>query len=155
MAAQSDPMRSTNQDKLVRPGRSTYQELAMFSIFLIFLGGGIGAVLRHGVNVLSVDWFGLDFPWGTLIANVAGSLLIGALAAWFAFRGDAIWTQPLRLFLATGVLGGFTTFSAFSLDFAILLERGEGISAIAYAFASVLLSLGAAFAGIYFVRAAG
>jgi CrcB protein len=127
----------------------------MFSIFLIFIGGGIGAALRHGVNVLAADWLGIDFPWGTLFVNVAGSLLIGALAAWFAFRGDAVWTQPLRLFLATGILGGFTTFSAFSLDFAMLFERGEVASAAAYALTSVLLSLAAAFAGLYLVRAAG
>jgi CrcB protein len=127
----------------------------MFSIFLIFLGGGIGAALRHGVNVVSAEWLGVDFPWGTLIVNVVGSLLIGALAAWFAFRGDAVWTQPLRLFLATGMLGGFTTFSAFSLDFAMLFERGEVASALAYVLASVLLSLGAVFAGIYFVRSVG
>jgi CrcB protein len=127
----------------------------MFSIFLIFLGGGVGAALRHGVNVVSAGWLGIDFPWGTLIVNVIGSLLVGALAAWFAFRGDAVWTQPLRLFLATGMLGGFTTFSAFSLDFAMLFERGEVASALAYVLASVLLSLGAVFAGIYFIRSVG
>jgi CrcB protein len=127
----------------------------MFSLFLIFLGGGIGAALRHGVNVISAEWLGVDFPWGTLIVNVIGSLLIGALAAWFAFRGDAVSMQPLRLFLATGILGGFTTFSAFSLDFALLFERGEIVSALAYVLASVLLSLGAIFAGIYLVRSVG
>lgn len=127
----------------------------MFSILLIFLGGGIGAAMRHGVNVLAAQGFGVDFPWGTMIVNVVGSLLIGALAAWFAFRGDAVWTQPLRLFLATGILGGFTTFSAFSLDFAMLFERGEVGAGLAYVLASVLLSLGAVFAGIYLVRSVG
>ncbi len=124
----------------------------MFSIFLIFVGGGIGAALRHGVNVGAAQAFGVTFPWGTLIVNVAGSFLIGALAAWLAFRSDAIWNQPVRLFLTTGVLGGFTTFSAFSLDFALLFERGEVGAGIAYVLASVLLSIAAIFLGLFLVR---
>ena len=124
----------------------------MFSIFLVFLGGGIGSALRYGVNVASAQWFGVTFPWGTLFVNVVGSFLIGMVAAYFAFRGDAIWTQPLRLFLATGILGGFTTFSAFSLDFALLFERGEIAQGVAYVLASVALSLGAIFLGLLFVR---
>ena len=124
----------------------------MLSIFLVFVGGGIGAALRHGVNVAAAAWFGTGFPWGTMIVNVVGSFVIGALAAWFAFRGDAMWTQPLRLFLATGILGGFTTFSAFSLDFALLFERGEIGQGIAYVLASVALSLAAVFAGLFVVR---
>ncbi len=124
----------------------------MLSIFLVFIGGGIGAALRHGVNVSAAAWFGTGFPWGTMIVNVVGSFVIGALTAWFAFRGDAMWTQPLRLFLATGILGGFTTFSAFSLDFALLFERGEIGQGIAYVLASVALSLAAVFAGLFVVR---
>jgi CrcB protein len=127
----------------------------MFSIFLIFVGGGIGAALRHVVNVLSAQWLGLTFPWGTLIANVTGSFIIGALAAYFAFRGDAVWSQPLRLFLTTGILGGYTTFSAFSLDFALLFERGEVAQAVAYVLASVGLSLAAVFLGLFVVRSIG
>ncbi len=124
----------------------------MLAIFLVFLGGGIGAAMRHGVNVASADWFGTGFPWGTMIVNVVGSFIIGALAAYFAFRGDAMWTQPLRLFLATGILGGFTTFSAFSLDFALMFERGEIGQGVAYVLASVALSLAAIFAGLCVVR---
>ena len=124
----------------------------MLSIFLVFVGGGIGAALRHGVNVAAAAWFGTGFPWSTMIVNVVGSFVIGALAAWFAFRGDAMWTQPLRLFLATGILGGFTTFSAFSLDFALLFERGEIGQGIAYVLVSVALSLAAVFAGLFLVR---
>lgn len=124
----------------------------MFSILLVFIGGGIGAALRHGVNVASAAWLGVNFPWGTMIVNVVGSFVIGALAAWLAFRGDALWTQPLRLFLATGILGGFTTFSAFSLDFALLFERGEIAQSILYVVASVGLSLAAIFAGLAVVR---
>jgi CrcB protein len=124
----------------------------MLAIFLVFLGGGIGAAIRHGVNVASAEWFGTGFPWGTMIVNVVGSFIIGALAAYFAFRGDAMWTQPLRLFLATGILGGFTTFSAFSLDFALMFERGEIGQGVAYVLASVALSLVAIFAGLFVVR---
>ena len=124
----------------------------MFATFLIFLGGGIGAALRHGVNVFSAQWFGVTFPWGTLIVNVTGSFVIGLLAAYFAFRGDAVWSQPLRLFLTTGILGGYTTFSAFSLDFALLFDRGEIGQGVAYVLASVALSLGAIFLGLLFVR---
>lgn len=124
----------------------------MFSIFLVFLGGGIGSALRHGVNVASAQWLGVTFPWGTLFVNVVGSFLIGVLAAYFAFRGDAMWTQPLRLFFTTGILGGFTTFSAFSLDFALLFERGEIAQALVYVLASVALSLAAIFLGLFAVR---
>ena len=124
----------------------------MLSILLVFVGGGIGATLRHGVNVASAAWLGVNFPWGTMIVNVVGSFVIGALAAWLAFRGDALWTQPLRLFLATGILGGFTTFSAFSLDFALLFERGEIAQSILYVVVSVGLSLVAIFAGLAVVR---
>ena len=127
----------------------------MFATFLIFLGGGIGAALRHGVNVLSAQWLGVTFPWGTLIVNVTGSFLIGVLAAYFAFRGDAVWSQPLRLFLTTGILGGYTTFSAFSLDFALLFERGEIGQGVAYVLASVALSLAAVFLGLFVMRSVG
>jgi CrcB protein len=94
----------------------------------------------------------VSFPWGTLFVNVVGSFAIGALAAYFAFRGDAMWTQPLRLFLTTGILGGFTTFSAFSLDFALMFERGEVAHSVLYVVASVALSLAAIFAGLFVVR---
>ena len=127
----------------------------MFSIFLIFVGGGIGAALRHVVNLTSAQWLGATFPWGTLIVNVTGSFVIGLLAAYFAFRGDAVWSQPLRLFLTTGILGGYTTFSAFSLDFALLFERGEIAQAVAYVLFSVGLSLAAVFLGLFVVRSIG
>ncbi|MCW3796212.1 fluoride efflux transporter CrcB [Sphingomonas sp. BN140010] len=105
---------------------------------VVFLGGGIGAVLRHGVNRLAVAWFGLGFPVGTLAVNVAGSFLM-ALAAGLLPGGSQGW----RLFLATGVLGGFTTFSAFSLDALTLWQRGQAGTAALYVGGSVLLSLAA------------
>jgi len=93
---------------------------------------------------------GIDFPIGTLFVNVAGSLAMGVLAGYFAFRGDA--SQSWRLFLTTGILGGFTTFSAFSLDVAMLYERGEVVLSLAYVAGSVGLSIMALFAGLWIVR---
>lgn len=119
---------------------------------LVFLGAGIGGALRHGVNVASARAFGTGFPAGTLIVNVVGSLAMGLIVAWLASRTDMGWSQPARLFLTTGVLGGFTTFSAFSLDAMLLYERGEWGVAVLYVAASVLLSIGALAAGIALVR---
>lgn len=123
----------------------------MYALLLVVLGGGIGAGVRHGVNIGAARLLGTDFPWGTFAINVVGSFLIGVVAAWFAFRNDAA-SQSLRLFLTTGILGGFTTFSAFSLDFALLFERGEMFAAVSYVVGSVLLSLIAIFAGLWLVR---
>ena len=90
---------------------------------IVFLGGGLGAAMRHGVNVAAARTLGTGFPYGTLTVNVVGSLAMGLFAAYFAFKGDA--SQHWRLFFTTGVLGGFTTFSAFSLDAVLLYERGQ------------------------------
>jgi fluoride exporter len=120
---------------------------------LVFLGAGIGGALRHGVNLASARAFGPGFPWWTLTVNVVGSFAMGLLAAYLALRGGEGWSQPARLFLATGVLGGFTTFSAFSLDAVLLWERGDIASAAAYVLASVLLSIGGLLAGLALVRA--
>jgi fluoride exporter len=117
---------------------------------IVFLGGGLGAALRHAVNLLSARLLGMAFPYATLIENVSGSLIMGLLAAYFAFKGDA--SQHWRLFLTTGILGGYTTFSAFSLDVAVLYERGELGLALTYALLSVLLSVGGLFAGLALVR---
>ena len=125
----------------------------MISYLLVFLGAGIGGALRHGVNLGCARFCGVAFPWGTLAVNVAGSFVMGALAAWFAFRGGEGWSQPLRLFLATGILGGFTTFSAFSLDAVLIWEQGEAGLAAAYVAASVLLSIAGLVAGLALARA--
>src|SRR4029079_2811091 len=90
---------------------------------IVFLGGGLGAALRHGVNLASARLLGTAFPFATLFENATGSFVMGVLAASFAFKGDA--TQHWRLFFTTGILGGYTTFSAFSLDVALHYERGE------------------------------
>jgi fluoride exporter len=124
----------------------------MNAIVLVFAGAGLGGVLRHLVNLACARACGTAFPWGTLAVNVAGSLVMGLLVGWLALKADESWTQGTRLFLATGVLGGFTTFSAFSLDAVLLWQRGDEFLAAAYVAASVFLSLGALFAGLGLVR---
>jgi CrcB protein len=125
----------------------------MTSYLLVFLGAGIGGALRHGVNVGCARMCGTAFPWGTLTVNVLGSFIMGVLAAWLAFKAGEGWSQPLRLFLTTGILGGFTTFSAFSLDAVLIWERGQVGLAVAYVAASVLLSIAGLVAGLGLVRA--
>jgi CrcB protein len=117
---------------------------------IVFLGGGLGAALRHGVNLVSARLLGTGFPYATAIENISGSLAMGMLVAYFAFKGDA--SQHWRLFLTTGLLGGYTTFSAFSLDAALLYERGEWALAALYVVGSVVLSIGGLFAGLALIR---
>ena len=117
---------------------------------IVFLGAGIGGALRHGVNVFSARQFGLAFPVGTMIVNIVGSFLMGALAGWFAFRPGT--DQHVRLFLTTGILGGFTTLSAFSLDAALLIERHDYALAAGYVAGSVGLSIAALFIGLALFR---
>ncbi len=124
----------------------------MTSTLLVFFGAGLGGVLRHGINLVSPRWFGTGFPAGTLLINVLGSALMGVIAGWLAFKTQAGWSQHARLFLTTGILGGFTTFSAFSLDAVLLWERGETGLAAAYVLGSVILSLAALLAGLALVR---
>ena len=125
----------------------------MQATLLVFLGAGIGGALRHGTNVAAARLLGSAFPFGTLAVNVIGSLAMGLLAGWLAFRAEAEWAQPVRLFLTTGILGGFTTFSAFSLDTVLLWERGELALAGLYVLVSVAASIGALVAGLALVRA--
>ena len=125
----------------------------MIQTILVFVGGGIGAACRHLVNLGVARVAGTEFPWSTAIINVTGSVLMGALAAWFAFKAGANWSQHARLFATTGILGGYTTLSAFSLDSALLWERGAAGQALAYVVGSVLLSIVGLFAGLWLVRA--
>ena len=117
---------------------------------IVFLGAGIGGALRHGVNIGAARLFGYGFPFGTLIVNVLGSFLMGLLAGYFAFRPGL--GQHVRLFLTTGILGGFTTFSAFSLDSALLVERQAYGMAAGYAVGSVAASVSALFFGLAVFR---
>jgi fluoride exporter len=124
----------------------------MQSTLLVFLGAGIGGALRHGVNVGAARLLGAGFPWGTLGVNVIGGFAMGLLAGWLALKAGEAWTQSVRLFLATGILGGFTTFSAFSLDAVVLWQRSENVAAAAYVLASVVLSIAGLLAGLFVVR---
>jgi fluoride exporter len=119
---------------------------------VVFVGGGLGAAARHWVNRTTLLLVGPDYPAATLIVNVTGSMAMGMLAAWFAFRGETT-TAEERLFLTTGVLGGFTTFSAFALDTRLMWERHDVVPALVYAAASVILSVVGLIAGMFTVRA--
>lgn len=120
---------------------------------IVFVGGGIGAILRHALNGLSLQWWGGGYPWGTLFINVSGSLLMGVVVELAALRIGM--TPQLRLLLATGVLGGYTTFSTLSLEVGLLHARGDTALAAAYAAGSVVFGVAAFFAGLYAVRSLG
>jgi CrcB protein len=117
---------------------------------LVFVGGGLGAALRHAVNVACGRAFGTGFPYGTFLINISGSLVMGLIAGYLAFKGDA--SQAWRLFIMTGILGGYTTFSAFSLDSMLLYERGEWGLAAFYVIGSVVLAILGLFAGLSLMR---
>lgn len=125
----------------------------MLNLGLVVLGGGIGAGCRHFVNMAALRWLGPGFPVGTLAVNVIGGFLMGAVAGYFALRYSGNSGQELRLFLATGILGGFTTFSAFSLDAMLLWQRGAIAIASVYVVGSVVLSIAALAAGLVLVKA--
>lgn len=120
---------------------------------IVFLGAGLGGALRHAVNLAALRWLGSGFSVGTMAINIAGSFAMGLIAALFVIKGEL--PQEWRLFLTTGVLGGFTTFSAFSLETALLYERGETLGAAAYVAASIILSIAAVFAGLQVMRLSG
>jgi len=123
----------------------------MTNILLVAFGGAFGSVLRYLVGLWTLRSFGPSFPWGTLIVNVTGSFLIGVFAEAIARKFGA--SVEMRVFLITGILGGYTTFSAFSLDAITLMERGEPVTALIYVTSSVLLSAIAVFAGLALMRA--
>jgi CrcB protein len=122
----------------------------MTRLLIVAAGGALGAVARYGVGRLlpATGW-----PWPTLTANVAGGLLMGLLAGWLAFRGGA-QGETIRLFAAVGLLGGFTTFSAFSLETALMIEKRQFALASGYVAASVVLSIAALFLGLTIARRA-
>ncbi len=122
----------------------------MLSYLVVFVGAGLGGTLRHGMNIWVARFLGTHFPYNTFIINITGSLLMGMIAGWFALKGGA--TGHLRLFLATGVMGGYTTFSAFSLDAVLLWERHEHLMAALYVGGSVALSLLGLAAGLWLMR---
>ncbi len=119
----------------------------------VFLGGGFGSALRYGVGRVALVVAGPNFPLGTLAVNVLGCALMGVLAEWLAWRDTGI-DASVKLFLTTGLLGGFTTFSAYALDTVALWQRGETVTATAYAAGSVVLSIAGLFAGMALMRGA-
>lgn len=120
--------------------------------FLVMIGGALGALARYQFGQMAGRLMGNDWPWGTLGVNIIGGLAMGLLAGWLARHGSGGGEQA-RLLLGVGVLGGFTTFSAFSLETALMIERGQLGGAAAYAGLSVLLSVGALFGGLFTMRA--
>lgn len=122
----------------------------------VFLGGGAGAVLRHQLGRGMTHWLGPQtvtaFPWATLAVNVIGSLAMGLLAGFLARHGQA--SAPWRLLVGVGLLGGFTTFSAFSLELMLLIERGQPGLAFVYAAISVLAALTGLYVGLIVMRLA-
>ena len=121
-------------------------------ILAVAVGGALGSVARYLMGIGATRMFGLSFPWGTLIINILGSFLIGAFVEMFALKADL--PQEVRVFLTVGICGGFTTFSTFSLDAYVLLERGEWWFAAAYIAGSVVLSIGALVGALHLIRAA-
>lgn len=123
----------------------------MDKAFLVAAGGAVGAVARYGLGVQALRLWGQAWPYGTFIANLVGGLLMGLLAGWLAVKGGAD-QERLRLLLGVGVLGGFTTFSAFSLETALMIERREFAPAFGYAAGSVVLAIAALFLGLIVAR---
>jgi CrcB protein len=119
-------------------------------LLAVALGGAIGAVSRYGFGALALKWLGMGFPWGTLGVNVIGSLLMGMIVGLGALKFDV--GPAFKAFLTVGFLGGFTTFSAFSLDVALLIEKHENLLVMLYIVASVGLSIAALFLGLKIMR---
>lgn len=123
----------------------------MLNIVLVAAGGAFGSVCRYLTGILMTRLLGPAFPWGTITVNIVGSFAIGLLTELVARRFDA--SLEIRLLLVVGILGGFTTFSSFSLDTVALIEKGAVSSAVIYVFSSVVVSLVATFAGFAVGRA--
>jgi fluoride exporter len=124
----------------------------MQAIVLVFVGAGLGGVLRHLINSGVSALLGAAFPYGILLINVTGSFVMGLLVGWLAFRAGEDWTRNAQLFVATGILGGYTTFSTFSLDAFRLIERGQiGLAAL-YIGGSLILGVAGLWAGLTLVR---
>lgn len=123
----------------------------MNGLFLVALGGAIGASLRYGAGLAAARVFPVGWPWGTFLVNLFGSLAMGVVVGWLALKGNQS-DQSLKMFLATGVLGGFTTFSAFSLEVATMMRDGALARAASYAGASLLLGVAALFMGLWLAR---
>ncbi|AYV47249.1 fluoride efflux transporter CrcB [Caulobacter flavus] len=123
----------------------------MTKVLLVAVGGAAGSVARYLVGAAALRWIGPGWPWGTMTVNIVGGFLMGLLTGWLALKA-AGQQETLRVLLGVGILGGFTTFSAFSLDAALMIERRAYGQAFSYTAASVLIALAALFAGLYLAR---
>jgi fluoride exporter len=123
----------------------------MHPLILVMAGGAIGAGFRYHIGTIALQNMGPGFPWGTWLVNLIGGLMMGVLAGTI-IRWSDIDTEPLRLFMGVGILGGFTTFSAFSLEMVNMLTRGETTMAAAYAVSSVAGSVLLLFVGLILTR---
>lgn len=123
----------------------------MTKVLLVAVGGAAGSVARYLVGTAALRWIGPGWPWGTLTVNIVGGFLMGVVTGWLAFRA-AGQQETFRVLLATGVLGGFTTFSAFSLETALMIEKRAYGSAFTYTAVSVVFALTALFAGLFLAR---
>jgi len=123
---------------------------AMGTVFAIAAGGALGAVGRYALSSQITHWIGPGFPWGILAVNVVGCFVLGVIAELGALTLNL--SPEMRAFLTTGILGGFTTFSAFALDSAVMIERGDWIATVLYVAASVFGSIAALFFGLAIVR---
>jgi fluoride exporter len=122
----------------------------MMGYLVVFVGAGIGGAMRHGINIWVARLMGTHFPWHTFVINISGSLVMGLVAGWFIHRSDP--TGHIRLFLTTGILGGYTTFSAYSLDAVLLWERSEPLLAALYVGGSVVAAIAGLVFGLWIVR---
>jgi len=130
----------------------------LYATLHVAVGGALGAALRYQVGRLMTAWLGpvtiTAFPWATLTVNVLGSMAMGLLAGWLARHGD-VGSDQWRLFIGVGLLGGFTTFSAFSLEMMVLIERGDSALALGYSLVSVLAGVTALYVGLIIMRIVG
>ena len=124
----------------------------MMGYVVVFIGAGVGGAIRHAMNIWVARWMGTHFPWHTFVINITGSLVMGLVTGWFAQKVGA--AGHLRLFLATGVLGGYTTFSAYSLDAVLLWERQEHLLSALYVGGSVIGAIAGLMLGLWIMRTA-
>lgn len=122
---------------------------------IVFVGAGLGGAFRHALNNLVPKAFGTEYPYATPIINITGSMAMGFLIGWLTFRAGAGWSQHVRLFVATGILGGYTTFSTFSLETVLLIERNAWGAALAYVVGSVTFGIAGLYGALMLSRSLG
>lgn len=127
--------------------------MGIYGFILVFIGGGLGSAGRHGVNLLASRLVGGAYPLGTLAINVLGAFAMGVVVEFFSLKASL--PQSAKLFLTTGILGGFTTFSTYALEIGMLYERGDWLASALYALGSLVLGVGGLFAGLALVRMVG